>query len=219
VTEKSAVRKGELIVELNSDELEAARAEAVARIDEAEVEIRFHERELDRSLGLVTRRAASTVELDTNQMGVGMASARRRAALAARDRLDALIARTRIKAPIDGVVIARFAHPGETVAAADRLVAVADLNRVRIEAEVDEVDVAAVAPGADAVITAEGFPDRVWRGKVEEVPDAVVGRRLRPEDPARPVDMRVLLVKIALVGPTPLKLGQRVEVEITKPPR
>ena len=37
---------------------------------------------------------------------------RRRAAIARSDRFDALIAKTRITSPIDGVVIARFAHPG-----------------------------------------------------------------------------------------------------------
>lgn len=38
------------------------------------------------------------------------------------------------------------------------------------------------------------------------------GRYLGPEDTSRPVDARMLLVKIALLEPTPLKLGQRVEV-------
>ena len=41
-------------------------------------------------------------------------------------------------------------------------------------------------------------------------------RRLKPQDPGRPSDTRVLLVKVALDEKTPLKLGQRVEVEITK---
>ena len=35
-----------------------------------------------------------------------------------------------------------------------------------------------------------------------------------PRDPARPVDVRVLRVKIAFSEMTTLKLGQRVEVEI-----
>ncbi len=39
-------------------------------------------------------------------------------------------------------------------------------------------------------------------------------RALRPLDPGRPSDTRVLLVKIAFAEKTPLKLGQRVEVEI-----
>ena len=49
---------------------------------------------------------------------------------------------------------------------------------------------------------------------LEEILDAVVGWKLRPEDPGRPVDASVLRVKIALSGSTPLKLGQRVEVQI-----
>jgi hypothetical protein len=66
-------------------------------------------------------------------------------------------------------------------------------------------------------IVAEGFPGASWRGLVEEIPDTVVGRRLRPEDPGRPIDSRVLPVKIAFGEPTPLKLGQRVEVELAPP--
>src|SRR5262249_30647333 len=71
------------------------------------------------------------------------------------------------------VVIARHAHPGETVPAGARLVTVADLGRVRVEAEVDEFDVGRVAPGAPVSVTAEGFPGAAWRGTVEEIPDAV----------------------------------------------
>lgn len=219
VQEKSIVRKGDLIAELRSDDLRASREEAVAKIDEAEAEVQFYEREVERRRVLIARQAASDVELDTNQRGLRIARARRQAAIAARDRLDALLARTRIASPIDGVVIARFAHPGETVAAAARLVTVADLNRVRVEAEVDEVDFGGIARDSEATITAEGFPGRIWPGRVEEVPDVVVGRNLRPEDTGRPVDVRVLLVKIALLERTPLKLGQRVEVQITRSQR
>ena len=67
-----------------------------------------------------------------------------------------------------------------------------------------------------ATITAEGYPGPGWRGRVEEVADAVVPRRTRPEDPGRPADTRVLLVRIAFLKTTPLKLGQRVEVEIAR---
>ena len=214
VQEKSSVRKGDLIAELRSDELRASRDEAVARIDEAEAEARFYEREVERRRVLIARGAASDVELESNQRGLDVSRARRAAAIAARDRLDAQLAKTRITAPIDGVVIARFANPGETVDAAARLVTVADLTRVRVEAEVDEVDFGGIALGAEATVTAEGFPGCTWQGRVEEVPDVVVGRHLRPEDSGRPVDTRVLLVKIALLSPTPLKLGQRIEVEI-----
>ena len=136
------------------------------------------------------------------------------AAIASRDRLDALIAKTRITAPIDGVVTARHVQPGEIAEPGTAVVTIADLNRLRIEAEVDEFDTARVALGSPVTITAEGYGPTKWRGTVEEIPDSVVSRRTRPADPGRPIDARVLPVKIALTEPTPLKLGQRIDVEI-----
>ena len=85
---------------------------------------------------------------------------------------------------------------------------------IRVEAEVDEYDAPRVAVGAEATLTAEGYGAASWRGTVEEVPDRVGGRSIAPEDPGRPTDTRVLLVKVRFDVPHPLKLGQRVEVEI-----
>jgi RND family efflux transporter MFP subunit len=215
VDEKSKVRKGDLIAVLNGDELRASRLEAMARVAEAEADLRFYEREVHREESLLNKRAGTVQNLDSNRRGLEAAQARRLAALATRDRLDAALAKTRIVAPIDGVVTARHVQAGETVDLSARIVTIADLDRVRVEAEVDEFDTALVRLGSRVAITAEGYKEGPWPGRVEEVPDTVVGRRLRPEDPGRPIDARVLPVKIAFSGPTPLKLGQRVEVEIS----
>lgn len=214
VQEKSVVRKGELLAALNADDLKAALAEAKARISEAEADIRFFDRELRRDESLIARHAGTPQNLDVNRRGLDSARARREALIGERDRQEALIAKTRITAPIDGVITARHAHPGETIAVGTRVVTIADLARVRVEAEVDEFDTARVALGSRVAISAEGFPGLSWRGAVEEVPDTVIGRRIRPQDPGRPIDARVLPVKIAFGEATPLELGQRVEVEI-----
>ena len=105
-------------------------------------------------------------------------------------------------------------RPGETLEAGKRIVTVADLSKTRIEAELDEFDSGRVRLDDAVRVTAEGYDGRVWKGRVEEIPDAVVGRRLKPQDPGKPEDTRVLLVKVALLEPTPLKLGQRVEIRI-----
>ncbi len=95
------------------------------------------------------------------------------------------------------------------------LFTLADLSKLRVEAEVDEFDIAALSLGSEAEITAEGFANS-WEGQVEEIPDSVGPRRLKPQDPGRPSDTRVLLVKVALLEPTALKLGQRVEVALRR---
>ena len=88
--------------------------------------------------------------------------------------------------------------------------------RTRVEAEVDEFDAGAIGLGAPVEVTAEGHDGVRWAARVEELPDSVVPRRLRPQDPGKPSDTRVLLVKIQLAEATPLKLGQRVEVAIAR---
>ena len=136
-------------------------------------------------------------------------------AIATAQRIEAILDKTRIVAPIDGVVLLRHVEPGETVAAGDQLFTLADLSKVRIEAEVDEFDIAGLALGSEAEITAEGFATS-WKGRIEEIPDSVGPRRLKPQDPGKPSDTRVLLVKVALTEPTALKLGQRVEVALRR---
>jgi hypothetical protein len=110
--------------------------------------------------------------------------------------------------------VGRYAQPGETQQPGTHLNAIADLSRRRIEAEVDEFDVGRLAAGAPVRVWAEGLGEHTFRGHVEELPDQVVPRRIKPQDPGRPSDTRVLLVKVALDEPTPLLLGQRVEVDI-----
>ena len=60
----------------------------------------------------------------------------------------------------------------------------------------------------------KAIPPRRFRAEVEEIADVVVPRRLRPEDPGRSGDTRVLRVKVAFREPCTLKLGQRVEIAI-----
>jgi HlyD family secretion protein len=214
--EKATVRRGELLVQLRDDDLRASLGEARSRLTEVELALRLERARfgMDRVLpGLVGQPSPSP---NTRRDELTAAEAHRAAARAAVARRGSGAAHDRILAPIDGVVIARHADPGETVAPAAPLVTIADLARLRIEAEVDEFDIPHIAPDAEATITAEGYPGPGWRGRVEEIADTVGPRRTRPEDPARSPDTRVLLVRIAFLQKTPLKLGQRVEVEITQ---
>jgi RND family efflux transporter MFP subunit len=214
VQEKQTVRKGQLLAELRADDLRAELGEARSRVAEAEADIRFADVDVARAERLLADQVGTQEAADRARRNRDAAYARRETAQSAVRRLDAVLAKTRITAPIDGVVIARHTDAGERVDAGAALVTVADLRKTRIEAEVDEFDAGRVALHAPVTVTSEGYTGQSWKAAVEEIPDAVTARRLKPQDPGRPSDTRVLLVKIALAEPTPLKLGQRVEVEI-----
>lgn len=213
VEEKDRVRKGQVLVELRADDHRAELAEARARIAETDADIRLANAEVERARKLLGAAVGTPREVDRAERDLDAARARRETAVASAARIEAVLAKTRVVSPIDGVVLSRDVHPGETIETGRALLRVADLTRTRVEAEVDEFDAAAIAQGAKVTVTAEGYDAR-WPARVEEIPDAVSGRRLKPDDPGRPTDTRVLLVKIAFDQPTPLKLGQRVDVEI-----
>ncbi len=212
--ENQSVKKGALIAELKSDELRASLAEAQARVTELDAELDLVEHDLKRNRQLLADHMISQQEFDRSSRDLAVVRARRLSAVATITRLEATLAQTRVLAPIDGVVIHRIVQPGQSIEAYARLATIADLSHVRVEAEVDEYDAGRIRVGQAVKITAEGFPGQCWSGKVEEVPGVVVDKGLQPRDPARPVDVRVLLAKVAFDTLTPLKLSQRVELEI-----
>jgi RND family efflux transporter MFP subunit len=215
VAEKSVVKKGDVIATIRADDERAALAASHARIDEAQADVKFLESEVGRQEQLAKMDGTTPQAVERAGHDRDAARARLSAATAEQKRLAAVVRKTRILAPISGVVVLRNVDAGETVSAGAPLVTIADLSRRRIEAEVDEFDAGRVQTGSHVRISAEGWAGS-WRGTVEEIPDAVQPRRLKPNDPGRPSDTRVLLVKVALDEKTPLKLGQRVEVEIQK---
>lgn len=83
------------------------------------------------------------------------------------------LGRTRIVSPINGTVISRTVDPGQTVAAslqAPELFKIAqDLRLIRIEAQVNEADVGAVAEGNEVSFAVDAYPDRTFKGKVSQV--------------------------------------------------
>jgi len=217
VREKEKVRRGQVLAEMRSDDHRAALEEARARVLEADADIRLAASEVERARSLWEKSVGSRQAVDKAERDLDAAGARRATAKATADRLAAVLAKTRILSPIDGVVIARHADPGETLEAGQKILTVADLSKVRVEAELDEFDAGRVSLHEPVRIMAEGWDGQSWKGEVEEIPDTVVGRRLKPQDPGKPEDTRVLLVKIAFQEATPLKLGQRVEVRIENP--
>ena len=214
VQEGDMVRKGQVLAEIESDELRAALAEARGRVGEAEAEARLTELNRDRRRQLLAERIVSAHDADEADRDLDRAQARMAAARAELARDEAQLRKSRIVAPLSGTVTARHVDAGETVETGDAVVTVADLGRLRVDGEADEADAGSLAVGSAASITADGYPGQAWRGRVEEVADSVTLRKLKPQDPSRPTDTRILAVKVAFEEPSPLRLGTTVELKI-----
>jgi len=79
---------------------------------------------------------------------------------------------TVLRSPIAGVVASVATQEGETVAAglnAPTFVTVVDLERLQVNAYVDEVDIGKVATGQRAAFTVDAFPARDFSGRVAAI--------------------------------------------------
>ncbi|MBI4541205.1 MAG: efflux RND transporter periplasmic adaptor subunit [Gemmatimonadetes bacterium] len=79
---------------------------------------------------------------------------------------------TVLTSPISGIIASVSTQEGETVAAglsAPTFVTIVDLDRLQVDAFVDEVDIGKVKAGQPAVFTVDAFPARDFTGRVRAI--------------------------------------------------
>jgi RND family efflux transporter MFP subunit len=217
VTEHSSVSAGQVIARIGGAEQQAQLAEAKAQLAEANLQVEYTKKGRDRTQTLRDANVIPQADLDLAVHLHEQAVAKTASLRAGIARLQRMLDKAVVKAPTSGVVTTRVADQGEYVSAGTPLLTIVDLSQMRLEVEVGEFDLGRLSSSAQARIVAEGFDGQSWTGTVLETPKWVTSRRLKPLDPGRPSDTRVLLVQVSLPKDAPLRLGQRVEVELSVP--
>ncbi len=188
------VQEGERVAEGQAlARLDNRQAELLAR--EAEARARFAEDDLNRTRTLVSRDIAARATLERAE----------RDARAARAATDALVQRLDdfvVRAPTDGLVLRRDAEVGEVVDTPASLFWIGEPLPLRVTAEVDEEDIARIAPGQRALLRADAFAARVLTGEVAQI------------TPKGDTTRKAYRVRLALPEDTPLLIGMTVEANI-----
>lgn len=169
--------------------IRAQRASLVAELDLAKQDLARAERlaatgasasvDVDRARARVAQVAGSLAANEAQERGARIdlsANADRQAA--AVKSLASRVADTEVRAPLDGVVLAKNIELGEVVATNQTLFKVGDTRSLVLEVSVDEADVAHVRAGAGeagspVAVSLYAFPKEALRGRVFDVfPDA-----------------------------------------------
>jgi len=81
--------------------------------------------------------------------------------------------RTKIRSPIDGVIVGRNITQGQTLAtgleAKTLFILAGDLGNMEINARIDESDIADIKDGQEATFTVDAFPARTFSAKVKQI--------------------------------------------------
>lgn len=131
---------------------------------------------------------------------------------------EALLNKTRIRAPASGTILQVNVKQGEIVAPSPEqpLVVMGDMTSVRVKAEVDESDVSKVKLGQKAYVRTVSQPGKEFEGKVTALAPSLGQAHIGPRGPRRASDVEVLEVTVEFDQPTPLLPGMRVDAYFKK---
>lgn len=216
-------------------EAAASVAEASAVLDNAKADV-IRRRDLYRSGDI------SKADLDRYERELSVAEARFNAARERRDVTDrstreedlasaraelvearaavaeheAMLSKTILQSPLDGVVLRRHRRSGESISdqADDPVLTLADDSTLRVRVDVDEADVARVRTGQNAYVTAEAYGEKRFTGKVVRVGQILGRKNVRTDEPTERVDKKILETLVQLDPGQRLPSGLRVDAYI-----
>jgi RND family efflux transporter MFP subunit len=179
VEEGSYVKKDEVIARLEDTDYKAAVAKAKADIVYAQANLAEMERLARLQQGLFKDQVVSEDALDAANSRVDLAKATIEQDKAALLMQQANLEFTEIRAPFDGIVVKKMAEVGESVApippgvnistSSGAIVAVADMNSLEAEVDVNEANVGQLGPNYPANINVQAIPDHTYKGVLRQV--------------------------------------------------
>ncbi len=199
----SAVKEGQLLVELSAPELATRIAEAESRVHSAQADLLQAEAQLGASQSLLARlkQAAATPgviagnevvqaekQVDAAQALVTSREQSVRTARVAVQSQKDLQAYLKITSPFDGMVTDRMVHPGALAGSAGDppLLVIQQIAHLRLVAAVPEEDLGGIVHGAKVTFKVPAFPDRTYTGVIARLAHA-----LDPKTRTMPVELDV----------------------------
>ena len=160
---KDELFRRELIARSERDTAEAAHDSVLAQLEAA--------RAKEQSLTAAIVAAGAQLRVTAAMLQSARAQVRQKEGALHQAQVD--LARTVIRAPVDGVVVSRSVDVGQTVAAslqAPTLFTIAqDLTKMQVETNVDEADIGRIRLEAPATFTVDAFPGRTFSGTVTQI--------------------------------------------------
>jgi HlyD family secretion protein len=188
IKEGQQVKKGDLLVKINPDLIQAAVSQSVAglqnvkaQLSQAEANLKNAELNYNRNKALFEKGVISKSEWDRSINEYESAQANRQSAYynvqsaaanvkQSRDNLS----RTNIYAPMDGTISRLSVELGERVVgtaqmAGTEIVRVANLDNMEVEVDVNENDIVKVALGDSTIVEVDAYLKREFKGIVTEI--------------------------------------------------
>lgn len=230
VKEGDHVRQGQFLLQLDDTQYRAQVRQSQAALEAARSDLKSAEATftqsdavLGRKEALFTQKLVSPEELEAARTQRNGDKARLDAAREEVARQEATheaaldnLRKTRFISPIDGTVTQVNIERGEIVVIGTMnnpgtvILSVADLSRMKVEADVDETDVSSVRLDQPAKVSVDALPDTTLAGKVVEIANSPEISNLGTQEQQTNFEVDVMLDD----PPASLRPGMTADVEI-----
>jgi len=167
------VAKGQLIAQLEQEDLQAKVNEARMNLRVVEANLELARKNLLRQRNLFAKDYVSRDKVDVAERDVKASEAQADQIRETVRYHQTQMSYADIHAPIAGVIASVATQQGETVSASSlsvpTFVTIVDLARLELYAYVDETDIGKIRPGLEVKFAVDSYPDKVFTGTVSAV--------------------------------------------------
>jgi RND family efflux transporter MFP subunit len=179
VEEGSVVKEGDVLATLDNADAQAAISKAKADIEYARADLAEAQRQERLQEDLYRSKVSSQDALDAAKAKVNLAAAAIEQDKANLQVQQAYLDFTTVRAPFAGIVVKKMTEMGESVApippgvnistSSGAIVAIADMNSLEAEVDVNEANVSQLAPNQPADITVQAIPNHTYKGVLRQI--------------------------------------------------
>ena len=122
--------------------------------------------QVERARAAVKIAEANSLEMKRREQDLATRRAEIARATASLAMIDSQLADTIVTSPVDGVVLVKAADVGEVLAPGTTVVTVGDIDHPWLRGYVNETDLGKIKLGAQAKVTTDSYPGKVYQGRV-----------------------------------------------------
>lgn len=162
------VRKGQLLVSIKNNDLQAKKAQVNAGINEATAAFNNAQKDYKRFKNLFTDNSATQKELDDITTNFEMAKARLESAKQMRNEINAQLAYSNITAPFNGIITNKNIETGDMANPGIPLISIETPNNFDVIAMVPETEISQIKKGTDVDVIVKSL-NKTVKGFVTEI--------------------------------------------------
>jgi HlyD family secretion protein len=178
VKKGDAVTNGQVVVQLDDAEYRARMLQAEGQLNSAKADVERDRLNYERITNLISSAVESQQSDDNARLALEADRAAMQAAQGNFDLAKTYVDWCVIRSPINGVVLEKLVNPDELVmpqsfgggrGPSTALLAVADLNDLQVEIDVNEADLSKINLNQKCRVSPEAYPDKTYAGYVAEI--------------------------------------------------